>query len=301
MLPESVRQPAEHFLVQAQRDDGGFAGRDGPSDLYYTSFALRALAALGCLEGEIAARSARYLSDRLGGHEPIVDFLSLIFSATLLDNSAGIDIFSERAGGWTERIAVQLEVLRRNDGGYARSSEGRRSSTYQSFLTVLALQMLSQPIPSPNRVSEFILSQRREDGGFIELQAMRSSGTNPTAAAIAVLRILRETDEAGESLHDVSSAAARFLVERQTAEGGLAANTRIPTADLLSTFTGALTLNDLGHLHHLDTAAALEFVFSLHSKTGGFHAAPWDDAVDVEYTYYGLAAMSLLHHARRAP
>jgi len=48
-----------------------------------------------------------------------------------------------------------------------------------------------------------------------------------------------------------------FLAGMQNDEGGLQANTRVPVADLLSTFTGALTLADLGGLREIDTAAAM--------------------------------------------
>ena len=44
-----------------QRADGGFAGRQGLSDLYYTSFALRTLAILGELHGSVAERAAGFL------------------------------------------------------------------------------------------------------------------------------------------------------------------------------------------------------------------------------------------------
>ncbi|MCA9222003.1 MAG: geranyl transferase, partial [Planctomycetales bacterium] len=40
-LPEPVRQRHVQYLLSAQQTDGGFAGREGDSDLYYTGFALR--------------------------------------------------------------------------------------------------------------------------------------------------------------------------------------------------------------------------------------------------------------------
>ena len=42
-LPEATRARHAEFLKAQQRDDGGFAGREGASDLYYTGFALRGL------------------------------------------------------------------------------------------------------------------------------------------------------------------------------------------------------------------------------------------------------------------
>jgi geranylgeranyl transferase type-2 subunit beta len=85
-----------------------------------------------------------------------------------------------------------------------------------------------------------------------------------------------------------------FLAEMQTDEGGLRANTRIPIADLLSTFTGILTLQDLGGADEIDIAAVQQFVRSLEREEGGFHGAVWDTAHDVEYSFYGLGCLGLL-------
>jgi geranylgeranyl transferase type-2 subunit beta len=88
--------------------------------------------------------------------------------------------------------------------------------------------------------------------------------------------------------------ALDFLAEMQTDEGGLRANTRIPIADLLSTFTGLLTLQDLGGADEIDIAGVQQFVRSLAREEGGFHGAAWDTAHDVEYSFYGLGCLGLL-------
>ena len=44
--------------------DGGFAGREPGSDLYYTGFAVRGLAVLGGMDLPIAARVAGYLKQQ---------------------------------------------------------------------------------------------------------------------------------------------------------------------------------------------------------------------------------------------
>jgi geranylgeranyl transferase type-2 subunit beta len=116
-LPEAIRQPHAQYLLAAQREDGGFAGREGGSDLYYTSFALRSLAMLGELYGQPAARAAAFLQSRLSGQESIVDFLSLVYGAKLLESAAGIDVFARAPGQWREAVAAALEKLRRAPEG----------------------------------------------------------------------------------------------------------------------------------------------------------------------------------------
>jgi len=79
-------------------------------------------------------------------------------------------------------------------------------------------------------------------------------------------------------------------------DGGLRANTRIPIADLLSTFTGLLTLQDLKAASEIDLDGLQTFAKSLELEDGGFRGAEWDPAHDVEYTFYGLGTLGLLAH-----
>ena len=287
-LPESVRAPHARYLLAAQREDGGFAGREGGSDLYYTGFALRSLAMLGELYGPPAERAATFLRSKLTGQESIVDFLSLVYGAFLLQTAAGIDIFAAADPSWRDAVAAALEKLRRADGGYAKGAEGAASSTYHTFLVLLSLQLIDRQPSRPDQIAAFLRSQHGEDGGFREIRASKRSGTNPTAAAIGALRILQALDE------NTRLDCIDFLAEMQTDEGGLRANTRIPIADLLSTFTGLLTLQDLGGAAEINLPAVRTFAESLAREEGGFRGAEWDPAHDVEYTFYGLGTLGLL-------
>jgi geranylgeranyl transferase type-2 subunit beta len=286
-LRDDVRKRHAAFLAAFQQPDGGFRGREGGSDLYYTGFALRGLALLGHLEGEVVQRASGYLRSQLSRQVPMVDFLSLIYGAAVLNLAAGIDVFVGSAAGWQLNIASALEGFRRDDGGYAKTDEGATSSLYHTFLVVLSQQLIEQPIVEPGRIVEFVRSRQREDGGFVEMPQMKRSGTNPTAAAIGLLRILDALDE------DTRESTLDFLCEMQTDEGGLRANTRIPIADLLSTFTGCLTLADLSALDEIDVVAVRRYAKQLEQPEGGFLGAIWDHAADVEYTFYGLGTIAL--------
>lgn len=275
-------------MWSAQQPDGGFSGRAGVSDLYYTSFALRTLAVLGQLEGERAEQAGRFLVSQLTQSTTTVDFLSLIYGAKLLEAAAGVDVFAGAQSDWPEQVARTLETLRRDDGGYAKGPEGQASSTYHTFLVTLALELIGAPLLQPERIVHFILGQRRDDGGFVEIRPMRRGGANPTAAALGVLRVVDALSE------PIRTGAIKFLSEMQTDEGGMRASTRIPIADLLSTFTATLSLADLGGLEAVDTGAVRRFAESLAQPDGGFLAAAWDEVTDVEYTFYGLGVLGLL-------
>lgn len=286
---DSFRQRHANYLRSAQRSDGGFGGREGGSDLYYTGFALRGLALTGELHGEVAERTAAYLKSRLAGQTPIVDFVSLLQAAAMLEAATGIDVFSSAPAGWREAAGEMFERFRRPDGGYAKTDLGQSSSTYHTFLIVISQQLIGQLPREPARCVDFIGSRRREDGGFVEVGPMRRSGTNPTAAAIGLLKTLEALQE------DFREGAIDFLADMQSDEGGLKANTRIPIADLLSTFTGLLTLQDLEAADTLDLPAVARYAQSLEIESGGFRGAAWDNAHDVEYTFYGLGTLALLN------
>jgi geranylgeranyl transferase type-2 subunit beta len=122
---------------------------------------------------------------------------------------------------------------------------------------------------------------------------MQRSGTNPTAAAVALLRMLGAIDEA------VREDVRRFLREVRSSEGGFQANTRVPFADSLSTFTGLLTVLDLGLEDAFDLIELRGFLATLEFPAGGFRGALWDTVADVEYSFYALGVMGLVEGLER--
>ncbi len=287
-LPEAIQSKHADYVLARQRSDGGWAGREGESDPYYSSFALRSLAILGLLEGGVASRSSEFLVGRVSSHETIVDLLSLVYSAKLIEAACGEDPFAGIKTDWSARLAALLDGLRRDDGGYAKSFEGKASSTYQTFLVLLCLELIEQPIPTPKLAREFLQKQRQPDGGFLEVRVGKRSGTNPSAAAIGALQVLGQLDGT------TKAEAVEFLTELQTDEGGFQANTRIPLPDLLSTFTACVTLADCEALEKVDTDSVQSYVDSMQQPAGGFRGFEYDPADDVEYTFYGLGTLALL-------
>jgi geranylgeranyl transferase type-2 subunit beta len=291
-LPAERRQRHARFLLASQNPDGGFSGREGGSDLYYTGFALRGLAVLDALSPAVCARAAAFLRAGLQQQATVVDFFSLLYAALLVQASGGIDIFADSPADWPDRVAATLESFRTSDGGYAKGPGGTSGSTYHSFLVALCYQLLGREVPRPDRVVAFVLSRRREDGGFVEVAPMRKSGTNPTAAGVGLIQVA--APELFAERPDVRDGVIDFLAEMPSAEGGLRANGRVPLADLLSTFTGAWTLAELGALDRLDAAEVRHYAEAAGRPAGGFTGGLWDEGVDVEYTFYGLGVLGLL-------
>ena len=288
LLPADVRERHTAYLLTAQNPDGGFSGREGGSDLYYTGFALRSLAVLQALNPTVCTNAAGFLRQKMTGSAHVVDFFSLLVSCYLVPLGGGPDVLLEAPSDWRERVAATLETFRTADGGYGKTPAALYGSTYTSFLVVLCLQLLDETIPQPERLTAFVQSRRRPDGGYVEISAMKRSGTNPTAAGVGLLQILGAFDD------EAKTAVSTFLTALPSPlEGGFRANDRIPAADLLSSFTGSWTLEQIGTASQLDWPAIRDYAESCEQPSGGFRGGLWDDAADVEYTFYGLGTLAL--------
>ena len=108
---------------------------------------------------------------------------------------AGEDLLADVPADWPDDVVERFERLRRPDGGYAKSAEGALGSTYHAFLVSLIYELLGRETPNSNALIQFLYDQQREDGGFVEIAPMKRSGTNPTAAAAALLTKLGAIDD----------------------------------------------------------------------------------------------------------
>jgi len=291
-LPAELRSRHATYLLTSQNADGGFSGREGGSDLYYTGFALRGLAVLDALTPEVCRRASKFLVGRLNDQVSVVDFFSLLYSCFLV-GMAGEDVLAGSAPDWPERVAAALESFRTPDGGYAKAVAGSSGSVYHTFLVVLSYELLGKPIPAGTEIVRFVHGRQRDDGGFVEIAPMKRSGTNPTAAAIGTLQILSAGNPSALP-PTIRTTAADFLAAMAAPEGGLRGNSRAPVADLLSTFTGLWTLAQLNGVAAIDGVATCRFALAVEMPTGGFRGGLWDERADVEYTFYGLGCLGLL-------
>jgi geranylgeranyl transferase type-2 subunit beta len=287
---DSQRTERHINLIQSfQRPDGGFAGRNGGSDLYYTSFAVRGLALLNALNESRSQQVAHYLKTVAAKQQySLIDLVSWFYSFITVQMTGNTSSFANDDYLLIADLSTALETFRRSDGGYARTHEGGSSSTYHTFLAVLCYEMLGRTPPDVNLIVQFLLSRRRDDGGFVEIGPMKRSGTNPTAAAAVLLKRFQAID------NDVLLGIEDYLAKVKGDEGGFRANTQIPVCDLLSTFTGILTAQHLSLTHSIDAEASSRFVSQLELDKGGFRGAVWDGETDPEYTFYGLGSLALL-------
>ena len=291
ILPGMLQEKPERrdelraYYLAALDQNGGFRGRKGQGDLYYSAFALRGLFLLGMLDD---GKLLSHVTDFLHRHERRTDWLppdilSWTLCMSLVHTVQGKNFLPEQ----TVFLLDRWESFRHCDGCFTASQKSVFSSTYTTFLTAIFYELLRESERIRSIPVKPILERRRPDGGYVELSPLRYSGTNPTAAAVGLLSLL-----------DVplpeKQKTVEFLCQCQRPTGGFQAHAKILISDLLSSFSALLALHDLDAVDRIDRPALRNFVSSLRSPDGGFFGMLSDQQSDVEYTFYGMALEAML-------
>ena len=278
------------YIASSQDKDGGWTGRRGSSDLYYTSFGLRAADVLDHSEPDLWRRAAERLASEAAVLQAGIVEREGLLTGLGLAAARGFTPLTD--DGWRTLRGASLSALAgvREAGGYARSP-GRPASIYLTFMAWQCYERLGTAMPDVAEVLDMLRSRQRPDGGFAESAEAAASGVNPTAAAVALMGRFGGLDER------TAGAATAFLKASQRSDGGFGAHAEAPLADLLSTFTGLVSLVRLGRLHGIDLAGVGRFAKALADPGGGFRGTETDDGADVEYTFYGLGVVGLISSA----
>jgi prenyltransferase beta subunit len=319
------------YLRGTRQPDGGFPDRSGRSDLYYTTFALQALAALETRLEPAAQETDEPAAE--GTNEPA---------------AGGTD--EPAAGRTNEPAAEGTNEPAAGAAGHLLSSTDRYLRTFAEVATLDLVHtaclarcwaiLSSHSLPAAAR--EGILKHLDEflsaDGGyhptpgsaagtaygcFLALGALQDLDADPpdvdglvrclhsvrcpdggyanerdlpfgsTPATAAAVVTLRELGQT------IEPSAADWLLARQDAGGGFVAMPMAPGPDLLSTATALHALACAGV--RPDDAArrqCTDFILGLLEASGGFRGHAADPQADCEYTFYGLLALG---HLKRGP
>lgn len=301
------------FLRRQQNEDGGFKDRSGQSDLYYTVFGIDALVAL---QAELPVeRIAGFLRRFDDGEQ-----LDLVHLCCLARCRGALAAAQGKLPGSSisfppSQLLQRIEAFRSRDGGYNPAPRSEFGTAYACFLALGAYQDLHTAMPEPLRVVQCLKFLETDDGAWANERAEHRTGgtgdkwqvasgkgrpgfatgavgvlpdagsTNATAAAATLLRNLGMP---------VNPAAGAWLLARSHPQGGFLAAPKAPLADLLSTATALHALAGMEvSFQHLKEQC-LDFVDSLWTNEGSFHGHWSDDALDCEYTFYGLLALGHL-------
>lgn len=281
------------FLRSRLDPDGGFLGRDGRPDIYYTSFALDSLSALTPADGPVysggpasvpAAPDLRATESWVSsfGVGQGMDFVHRTCLARCWTHLPGVD--ASRA--MRKQLAASLEQCRAPDGGYGTVPSPATGSVTGTFFALGAYDDLGLLPPSPLKAISVLDRLETPDGAFANEPGM-SNGTTLATAGLAILnaRLRRRT----------GPRIIPWLLARCHCEGGFLASPDAPLPDLLSTATALYALHS--QKTPLDAAritACLGFVESLQEPSGGFCGQWTDDTPDIEYTFYALLSLGCL-------
>ena len=267
----------EKFLRSQLNPDGGFKDRAGASDLYYTVFgiesvfALRADLPLGALKNYL-----RKFND--GADLDFVHTACLARCWAMLPPES-LDDMTRTA------ILTRLESHRSLDGGYHSTPAAPSGTVYGCFLATGAYQDLRREISNPASIMNCVNSLKTTDGGYANQQDLPMGLTPSTAAAVT---LLRQFDQ------PIVPALADWLLSRAHPEGGFFATPAAPIPDLLSTATALHALAGMKADIEPIKEKTLDFIDTLWNSQGAFCGNWEDDALDCEYTYYGLLALGHL-------
>ncbi len=282
-LSETFRHSQEQYVVGRQCPDGGFPGRQGGADPYYTDFAVRTLDLVG-LPAPTAHRVAGYLAN-LPPPRDVLECFGALNCARLLARH-GVAVAVDREG-----VARVVASQAASGGGLARPGQSTVSA-YHTFLGALCCQLAELASPAVAAAGAAVSGLQTAEGGFAEQPGEGHAQTNATAAAVGLLLLCDALTA------EQAAAASAFLIPMQAADGGLRAHARAPGGDLLATFTGLVTLALIDDVCRLDLPLLARFVRAVAEAEGGFRAWPGDHGADVEYTYYGIGCLALLRVVR---
>lgn len=273
VLGAEAAELVETFVRSKHNPDGGFQDRGGRSDVYYTVFALDALAAL---QVPLPLEAVRLFLQSFGDGGSL-DFVHLCCLARLWGYFPDVD----RPAG----LLARIESGRTPDGGYHQRPGAAQTSAYGAMLAGAAYLDWKRRPPRSWKLAWSLRALRTNDGAWANEPGMAEGSTTATAAAVTFYRHAHLTPP---------PELGTWILAQAHPEGGFKAFPRAPIPDLLSTAVALHALDGLQEDFSRLKDRMLDYVDSLWSADGGFHGHWADDELDVEYTYYGLLALGHL-------
>jgi prenyltransferase beta subunit len=268
-LDPAARRDIVRFVSRSQCTDGGFRGRGGTSDVYYTMFALECLMALG---EPLPSATRLYLESLQAACNDLafVDRVAWVCSAAMMGLNAASAVSTGRP-------------LRRVAG--ASHAGPATGVIYEGFLATLAHEVLVKPCLDNCRVRADLTACLTPSGGFAALPGGTMAVTPVTAAAVLLL---------AHQGSKVLPATLDWLLSRQHPDGGFTASAEATVPDLLSTGTALHALSAAGRLDAVRGGALLMWLETLQRFDGGFAGSDADSQGDCEYTFYALLTLGHL-------
>jgi prenyltransferase beta subunit len=263
------------FLLRQLNGNGSFTDRTGRSDLYYTAFGIDGLIAL---QAELPVEKIRsYVRSFDDGED--LDFVHLCCLARV---RAAAGLQNEKP---CRAIVQRIEQFRSGDGGFNFQPDQVHGTVYACFLAFGAYQDLGSEPPDALRMVQCLKLLETIDGAWANDRTGKFGSTNPTAAAVTLLRNLSMP---------INGSVGDWLLAQHHPQGGFVAAPGASMPDLLSTATALHALAGMEVPLEAVREDCLDFIDTLWTNRGAFHGHWGDECTDCEYTFYALLALGHL-------
>ncbi len=291
------------FVQNRINHDGGFQGRTGQSDLYYTAFGIDLLHA-----------TAPIHHSPFTIHDPLPSYLLRFGSG---DNLGFMDLVSlararsrlmpdQTPPQWRQSITNHITRFRTANGGYANQSGSSVSSSTATYMARIAFESLGTDPDDPASLCASLATLATPDGAFSNLLGMPAGNTPSTAASLILLNHYASippspltSHPSQPTIHTPPPPSPSWLLDQLDDSGGFLAFPGAPIPDLLATGTALFALACLAGteppLPPELIAACQSFITGRRGPSGGYTGHAFDTVEDVEYTYYALLALGSLH------
>lgn len=254
-----VLEPAAYdavcnFVRQSQTKSGAFADRGGTPDLYYSFFGFMICKAFN-------------LNDELNKLQEFVFCSKTKNNKNLIDWSIEVLLRYSFKPTFAFKLKVSIKLLSR-----WLKERGNSDKVYLTFISLLMLNYFwgwnrCISLQIDKLTSAFLLNDH-----------------SPTSHLAAALCIRNHAQLGTDNL-------SALLMKNAHTNGGFVSFCDHETPDMLSTAVAIYALNQTDINIKAITADGLEFVSS-HFDNGAFLSGDGDTTRDVEYTFYGLLALS---------
>lgn len=274
-LGDKARKKVCDFVESQHAPGGGFMGKGGTDDVYYTIFGWM-LEWTIC--GTLNARTMKAYIEHLEPSEYDLVHYAAYARCVMLQKlaesgPAGVLKYLLPGSGFLPEPSASVQN---------RVPGGDSSAPYSRFIRLSLEEDSGRKTLNKREILESLDDYRVTGGGYSNVRDATGATTTATAAAMTVK---------GQLTGYRSGEDSRFLCELQDITGGFSATPEAPVPDLLSTATALFTLIQYGEQPKYSAA---DFVEGHWLDTGGFAATLLDEESDVEYTFYGLLALGAL-------
>jgi hypothetical protein len=276
LTPSAIKQ-VKDFVASQPTVDGFFTDKGGNPDVYYTTFGW-----LLSLVFDVRVNVKQSLS-RMDS----IDYkaLDLVHYAAYMRCCMILAGFGWRAWRVWFRSALPPELRALNS--FDVVPNGDKHSPYSSVIWYSLHEDSGDQRPDKDALLRSLEAYHIDGRGYTNITDSREPTVNATCAALSV----RGQIEGYQRNADVDA-----LYEMQESNGGFKATPASACPDILSTATALFTLACYGVKPKYPP---LDFINAHWLPDGGFSPTAWDNESDVEYTFYGLLALSYARDANK--